>query len=259
MKDGHFSPGLAYVAFSRVKSLNGLHLLNFNPAAINCSTKVKEEMQRLATKLLPPLQKAKCMSLPKPIYTTIALLNIRSLQPKLPDIAQDPITHVVDIFCLTETWLSPSHPPPSLKPDHNVFRCDRSTQNNKGGVLISAPKAYCPVQTQISVQSRIECVSVRLVLPNQCNLLVLVLYRPPSQNLDIFLGNLLQILQSMCTCASHLPSIVVRDFNEDINSSQYARIKDLFTTFAFSQYTNQLQIVEHVLIIHILTHLVVTS
>ena len=34
MKGGRFSPGQAYVAFSRVKALNKLHLINFRPCSI---------------------------------------------------------------------------------------------------------------------------------------------------------------------------------------------------------------------------------
>ena len=171
MKGGHFRPGLAYVAFSRIKTLNGLYLINFSPSAITCSKKVKEEIENLATNLLPPLQKPRCPSLPKPAYTTIALLNIKSIQPKLCDIEQDPITRVIDIFCITETWLSPSRPSPSLKPNHVIFRHDRHAQNHKGGVLLSAHVSY-PVQKHIPLPSNIECLSLRFALPGQHNLLV---------------------------------------------------------------------------------------
>ena len=47
MKGGRFSPGQAYVAFSRVKSLDKLHLINFQSSAITKSIKVQEEMTRL--------------------------------------------------------------------------------------------------------------------------------------------------------------------------------------------------------------------
>jgi ATP-dependent exoDNAse (exonuclease V) alpha subunit len=39
-----FSPGMSYVALSRVKSLNGLALLSLNVGAIHCSPEVEEEM-----------------------------------------------------------------------------------------------------------------------------------------------------------------------------------------------------------------------
>ena len=52
MKGGRFSPGQAYVAFSRVKTLQGLNICNFSPTAIKKSDKVHEEMTRLNTKLV---------------------------------------------------------------------------------------------------------------------------------------------------------------------------------------------------------------
>ena len=44
-----FSPGMAYVALSRVRSLNGVHLTDFNQASIIVSTNCLEEINRLRT------------------------------------------------------------------------------------------------------------------------------------------------------------------------------------------------------------------
>ena len=42
-----FSPGMAYVALSRVCSLNGLHLTKFDPSSIIVSSSCLEEINRL--------------------------------------------------------------------------------------------------------------------------------------------------------------------------------------------------------------------
>ena len=88
MKGGRFSPGQAYVAFSRVKTLQGLHILNFNPKAIKASSDVQNEMTRL-DKLLPPEPQLQFLSLPEAYIITVCLLNVRSLVAKLADIEQD--------------------------------------------------------------------------------------------------------------------------------------------------------------------------
>jgi len=48
---GRFMPGQAYVAFSRVWNLEGLHLLGFDANAIHANQAVVDEMNRLCSRL----------------------------------------------------------------------------------------------------------------------------------------------------------------------------------------------------------------
>ena len=138
MKGGRFSPGQAYVAFSRVKTLQGLNICNFNPTAIKSSIKVHEEMTRLNNNLVQFAPNLKFLTLPSN-YITLSLLNVRSIVAKLDDIERDSYMNAVDILCFCETWLSSSQPSPRIKDDHVVLRCDRVSGNSKGGVLMSVP------------------------------------------------------------------------------------------------------------------------
>lgn len=75
-----FSAGQAYAAFSTVKSLQGLHILNFDPKAIKKSEPVENAMARLNTKLLPPMPQLQSLSLSS-THVTVSLLNVRSIVP----------------------------------------------------------------------------------------------------------------------------------------------------------------------------------
>ena len=78
MKGSRFSSGQAYVAFSRVKKLEGLHILNFNKKVIKASDDVKTEMSRLNDRVLSPLSVDTCPE----DYIIITLLNVRLLLAK---------------------------------------------------------------------------------------------------------------------------------------------------------------------------------
>ena len=163
MKGTRFNAGQIYVALSRVKSLTGLHIVNFNAKAIRKSDLVDDEMTRLRDRLLqtiPPLQCLPCAS-----HVTIALLNVRSIVAKLPDIQADTELMSANVLCFCETWLSPAQPSPVVSTDHDVvLRCDRSMNDHKGGAMVCVPNTMEPSSTvtfvQTSVESIVTCLCV---------------------------------------------------------------------------------------------------
>ena len=52
---GRFKPGEAYVAFSRVRTLEKLHIINYTQNQIRVSEHVEKEMERLRKNILPQM------------------------------------------------------------------------------------------------------------------------------------------------------------------------------------------------------------
>lgn len=116
----------AYVAFSRVKTLEGLFIKNFKRANIKVSASVVSEMERLC---LPSEQVPKVLSLPRDSWMKISHLNVHSYLAKHEDIIRDQAMTQANIICFTETFLRPwqqlegSHLP--MQEECIVFRLDR--------------------------------------------------------------------------------------------------------------------------------------
>ena len=230
MKGGRFSPGQAYVAFSRVKTLPGLHILNFNSKAMKASSDVQSEMSRLNNKLLPCLPQMQCLSLPSN-YMTISLLNVRSLVAKLADIEQDMCLKAADVLCFCETWLTASQASLNI-PNHQVAsRCDRQTCDNKGGAMIYSQMQTCHARSFTSPGIEVACTTV--ILPNANQMQVLVLYRSPSVQLQALTVLLSRLLQYIST--TNMPSVILGDFNNDILSQPNSSIVSLMSNYGFTQ------------------------
>ena len=134
-----FNPGQAYVAFSRVKTLEGLYLHNFDKISIKCSDQVSNEMDRLNTKLIEskvPVSLSLCDT-----HIIYALINVRCLCAKLDDISNDKYLQLAHVVGICETWLTASQ-----SVDHmfdrstSIIRCDRAAPDFHGGVLMSIKK-----------------------------------------------------------------------------------------------------------------------
>ena len=128
-----------------MRTLTGLHILNFNSKTIKKSIDVENEMVRLNANLLQSVPEASC---DPSSCVTIALLNVRSIIAKLPDIRADNSLKSASILCFCETWLNASQPSLILLEDQIDIRCDRVTCENKGGVLICVPSQMNPYNVQ---------------------------------------------------------------------------------------------------------------
>ena len=116
-----------YVAFSRVTSLQGLHLLNGLTGKIKVDSAVIKEMERLR-------KEARIELSYKPVSTyenafVITSQNAQSLPLHFPQIRNDETFVKADIFCVSETRLSRSHTDLeySLKGFHPIMRNDQTT------------------------------------------------------------------------------------------------------------------------------------
>ena len=127
------------------------------------STEVENEMARLSSNMLQPVSL-------RPSDTscvTIALLNVRSILAKLPDITTDKNLTSTTILCFCETWLNASQPSPVLLEDQIDIRCDRLTCEKKGGVLMCVPSHFYPSNVHTFAGNGIEAVSACIQIPHR--------------------------------------------------------------------------------------------
>ena len=99
-------PGMAYVMFSRVQSLQQLNILDeFNPDKITVNELVEAEVKRM-NKVSVNNNPCNWMN-PKAAGLKVCSLNVRSLRRHIEDVKSDPVLVQSDILCLQEIWLNP--------------------------------------------------------------------------------------------------------------------------------------------------------
>ena len=237
-----FDAGQAYVAFSRVKTLEGLFIKNFKAANIRVNADVMSEMKRLSTENIPSEPVPSVISLPKESWMKIGHLNIHSYLAKKEDIIRDEAMKQANIMCFTETFLKPhqhierKHLP--LQNDCQLFRFDRIQTTSedliKGGVLIICPTSLRPVRIQFNRLLQLEAVSIVTTSPHSGHRMCIVaVYRRPQQPLATFLSLMDQLIYNL---PQIVPTIILGDFNEDIFSkSNSSRLLHFMSSKRFSQ------------------------
>ncbi len=235
--DKVFCPGQAYVALSRVRTLDGLIINNFKESVIYCNEKIESAMKNMLRLTLENHSFIKT-----PGMFTIALHNVQSLRAHVQDLQVHGQLMNADCICLTETW---------LKVDDKV--------QIPGFVFKNNPRAKCydnstPLFTDLKQQRGggvgvfcCESINFNVIIPEPCNLECLyfavphislnaaLLYRPNSYPLDMFRQNILHVIDELEKHSGK--KVIMGDFNEDILTS--STIGTLMELHGYSQHVQQ--------------------
>ena len=125
---GRFKPGGAYVAFSRVRTIEKLHIINYTWNQIHVSEHVEKEIERLRKNILPQMPSNLFHNVPGGVK--LLHINIGNFKTKIADIKNDDIFQNVDIIALNEThfWHSDTltHDMIGLSQDRFIVHCDHN-------------------------------------------------------------------------------------------------------------------------------------
>ena len=199
---GKFRPGEAYVTFSRVRTLQKLHIINYTQSQIRMSEHVEKEMKRLRKNILQQIPSYLFHDVPGGVK--LMHINIGNFNRKTEDVKNDHMFQDADIISLNETHLGHSD---TLTPDMMginkdmlIVHCDH---NNRGGGVALIVNTNLHAK-QIRMNTILEIVVVEISEP---------LYRPPSSPTDIFMNLMLEIIAQF----QHVPTCIVGDFNENVS------------------------------------------
>ena len=215
-----FAAGQAYVALSRVTSLEGLQILNYNSAAIKKDKRVDTEMLRLQQRPITFVSPI-IPTLPEQDFIKITHLNVRGYLDHINDLKADHVISSADVICLTETHLcKPDTIHPNSQPikSHVQYRADRVAGVQKGGILIFVKRQIPSTRLNIEIQG-LEFLATSLSLSSNRKIVVITLYRRSSTvSTQQFIAMVKQLLAN--TALLHAEILVVRDFNDDLISTQ---------------------------------------
>ena len=186
---GKFRPGEAYVAFSRVRTLQTLYIINYTRNQIYVSEHVEKEMKRLRKNILPQMPSYLFHDVPGGVK--LLHINIGNFNRKIEDIKNDHMFQDANIISLNETHLGHSD---TLTPhmmgihtDMLTVHCDHSYRG--GGVALIVNRNLHP--KQIRMNTILEIVVVEI--SQSIHMIVISVYRPPSTPIDTFLNLMLEI------------------------------------------------------------------
>lgn len=227
-----FGTGMGYAALSRVRSLEGLFLVDFYPNKFYCDERVERVLQMMTKmKTTAPVfqDRSKCLN--------VLFHNIEGLRTNFCALKNHHCTKRATLICLVETWLpndaSSAHVQldgyrlihktrsSSFTPDHPL----RTQQH--GSVAIYAQEHLSLDHTCDDEQPDLEYVQVDLA---ETDLTIITCYRSPQQKKREFTEKVAKLLARLDPKRKIL---LVGDLNEDSRSVKENFIEKNMTQLGF--------------------------
>ena len=225
-----------YVGLSRVRKLEGLHILNLCHGKIHISPDVQQEMAELRDRRQLPLSLPRIYCLNSQLIK-VAFLNARSVHAHFQSIVTDQSLMACHVHMYCETFMNSEE---MRCGTYNIdgyssliypSQCPMGSRPHYGLALYSSlPIVHSQQLASIQdrpVVSNIECVLIVVQLSTDIYLNVACLYRRPSTPLH----ELQRVLQALLTHLHELHStgpahqydLIVGDFNVDLTEQSNIR------------------------------------
>lgn len=143
-------------------------------------------------------------------------LNIRSLLPKLEEFKHYFLDGSIEVIGISETWLHSKIETALVQVEgYQMIRQDRNHLTGKrgGGLCLYVKDSLTVENLDLNVNNHnLELLGIKIVQPNQKDLIILLVYRPPTGEIDYFCDKLKEIVQSL---PNKDELIIMGDFNVD--------------------------------------------
>ena len=225
-------PHQHYVAFSRVTSLKGLHLLNGLGGAIQVDQRVVDEMKRLRAERAVELSyNSGCH---REDEISVVFQNVQSLRLHMPLVRNDRTFTSADVICLAETRIYPNESDSefSIEGFQPVIRNDQTATHGlrpPHGLAMYVKKCIEIELVETISAKEFECLILQInSQPSRHSTTIVVVYKSPTCSFTAFKEH----MTSFTRFQTAEKLIIIGDFNFDVSRAQ----NDTFLHFMKSKF-----------------------
>ncbi|CAF3867153.1 unnamed protein product [Rotaria sordida] len=209
-----FGSGMGYTALSRVRTLEGLFLIDLRVDKFYCN----ENVDRILSQMKEMKRKTSIFR-HSPEFLNILFHNIEGLKCNFNALRNHYLTRQADLICLTETWLNDNNQIDKFtingytlihKSRSCLFSTNHSLHSQKGGGVAIYYRDNMSVKT-IDSTEYLDLEHITLKLEKE-KIIIIVCYRSPQEAKRNFIENLIRHLKQF---DSNEHILILGDMNED--------------------------------------------